>query len=129
MSKGKTPVIIDDTKSSAPASSHQPGEHWVNENGKTCYKLLHPIDVVFRREGKEVEQTISMVEFRRGNGGDLIAVMNHKNEAEQIKQLFTRLSGSPFAVFENMDLEDVVKVSEVISAFLPQSLVKIGGGS
>lgn len=88
----------------------------------TTYELKHPVTVKRRRDGQEIEETVSEIRFRRPNGGDLRAIAHIKAELEIACKLFTRVGGISEVIYDALDLEDIQGGMEMISDFLPESL-------
>ena len=105
----------------APASESQ-ANIIENDDGSKTLTLQYPVQVKFRRNGKEVEESIEHLKFRRMNGGDMRAVAGIKDEGEMIAKLVCRLTNITGSVFDALDYADIMSAAEVVNGFFPDGL-------
>lgn len=101
-------------------------QSYVGEDGRRVVVLKHPLSITLKgADGSQrVEQTREL-RLRRVTGADVRIIANMGNKHGDITAtLVDRLAGE--AVFDRLDAEDIVAISEVIQDFLPSGL-KIGG--
>lgn len=88
-----------------------------------AYQLKFPVTRKLRQAGgAETEETISEIEIRRLNGGDVRWIEAQGPKAGTALGLIARVTGLNSAVIDLIDAEDIAGVSEVIEGFLPASL-------
>jgi hypothetical protein len=87
------------------------------------YQLAHPITRKLRVVGgAETEETITEVQVRRLNGGDMRWQEANAGKPGQSLGLIARVTGLPAATVDLIDAEDIAGIVEVIEGFLPPSL-------
>ena len=92
----------------------------VSEN-QVHYQLKFPVTVKVKKpSGNLIDETITALNFRRPNGGDLRACAGIKDEILLTIKMFTRLAGIHDHVWDLLDQEDIQGASEAIAHFLPK---------
>lgn len=92
-----------------------------NDDGTVTLTLIHPVSVIYKRDGSERKDTIRELTFHRVTGADMRAVSSFTNDQERGIRLMCRLANIPVAVFDRLDGADIDGCSEVIEGFLPSS--------
>lgn len=82
-------------------------------SGIKVYKLQHPV-----AWGSE---TISELKFRRPKGGDLMHI-NGTPTMEDLGKLASKVSNTEMAVIKELDIDDYMKVMEIVGDFFTSSL-------
>jgi hypothetical protein len=95
------------------------------------YELVHPITQKRRVSGSQetTEETVTFVELRRINGGDVRWLEAMDNKPGKALGLLGRLTGWTPTQIDQLDAEDIAGMSEIIAGFLPDSLPTGGTSS
>jgi hypothetical protein len=86
--------------------------------------LIHPITQRRRIAGaaETTEETITEVDVRRINGGDIRWLETMKGKPGATLGLLARVTGLKPDQVDQLDAEDISAIGEVIEGFLPASL-------
>lgn len=116
-------IFLDDTDAPEQEAIQENGAMVENGDGSKTIHLNHPFEVTLQAKGEKDgrKETIHTLTFRRPNGGDIREIQKFTDQFKQATVTFSRLSGYPEAVFDKLDIDDVVLVSEVIESFLTKS--------
>lgn len=111
---------IVDLDAPMPESQTQGG--WTeNPDGTRTMRLSRPVTMRLRQGGREREEVLDSLTFRRCNGGDLRAMGSAKNEIDRSAILFSRMANICMASYDRLDCADIEAGMECIAGFLPSA--------
>lgn len=81
---------------------------------KVIYNLKTPVVLT-------ATETVTEIEFTPPTGRDLREMPLDMKTMDEILKLAARCSGKPAALFDKLDVADVMGVAEVVGGFFPES--------
>lgn len=111
-------IVLDEVQ--AQSSEHIAGEKGSvidNADGSKTYYLKYPLK--YQEKKGEPIITLDRINIRRPNAGDMKMAEKEMNDMTRAEMLFNRLTGLKDGLFDQFDLADMAKFTEITEDFLP----------
>jgi hypothetical protein len=100
----------------------KPGDQWVIGD-RLVRKLVYPVDVTMTGpDGERVEQIDTLRLRMRIKGKDMRTMDNHSGDIAKSIAMVARLSGQSFAVIDELDSEDLMRLIDTAQGFTTPGL-------